>query len=180
MIDYTYRYRACGRSTTPGPLVTNMLCGMRQGHAQSEFALSTIVAAIIGVLTFAFSQYFLRLVIEPIATLRKSIVSVSSFLLYHQREITNGRENLVISSGSCKLAADLWANTLLIPGYDRIARVAALGLSSRSEILEACRNLNLLSYGTSKPENTQAHDNTKILGEISKQLRVQTTYSSEP
>ena len=60
----------------------------------NKIPLITIVA---GVVVFAASQYLLKLILEPIIELKKTIISISSSLLYYQAAITNASPNAEVS-----------------------------------------------------------------------------------
>ena len=124
--------------------------------------MSTIGAVIAGVLTFVFSQYVLRLVIEPMTALRKSIVSVSHHLLLHQRALTKPGVDALLAETLSDLAAELRANAELIPFYDRLAAFPRLGLVPRHKILDACHTLNQLSYSMVSREGDKASKNDPI------------------
>ena len=149
-----------------------------------------MLPVIVGVLVFAISQYFLKLILEPVIYFRKVLSDISHTLLYHQSIITSGTavdENLMRKIQ--ELSALLRSSVYMIPFYPILFKLRIFGLPKRENILLACRKLNVLSYGVKVQKNQEgqnlespsiiAQKNEKILIDISGLLPIETTYMLE-
>ncbi|MFA4820520.1 MAG: hypothetical protein WC613_06210 [Candidatus Aenigmatarchaeota archaeon] len=133
-----------------------------------------------GVIVFALSQYFLKLILEPIIQFRKILSDISHTLLLHQEKIVSGKsDELEMHNKIAELSAQLRSSVYLIPFYTFLFKLKIFGLPKRENILFACRKLNSLSYPlqypNEKPPDTEKRI-LKTLKEISKLLPIETTY----
>jgi len=97
-----------------------------------------------GVFVFVLSQYFLKLILEPIIEFRKMLSDISNALLSYQEEILTGETNDKIHSTIAELSARLRSSAYLIPFYPFLYKIKIFGLPKKEDILLACRKLNIL------------------------------------
>ncbi|MFZ3048500.1 MAG: hypothetical protein WA151_21510 [Desulfatirhabdiaceae bacterium] len=149
-----------------------------------------ILPVIVGVLVFAISQYFLKLILEPILCFRKVLSEISNTLLFNQGIITCGTaENEILMRKIHELSASLRSSVYMIPFYNFLYKARIFGLPKRENILLSCRKLNVLSYGVNVSKNGEgkclvhpseiAQKNENILIEIAQLLPIETTYMLE-
>ena len=136
---------------------------------------------IVGVSVFVISQYFLKLVLEPIIRFRQVLSDISNTLLFHQGTILSGTaEDEILHRKIHELSAMLRSSVYMIPYYNLLHRLHVFGLPQKENILLSCRKLNMLSYGVkvnsvSDPSDV-AEKNEKNLVEISRLLPIETTF----
>ena len=137
-------------------------------------------AIVAGVIVFALSQYFLKIILEPCLQCRKILSDISHTLLFYQPEILSGNSSdLDMHKKIADLSAQLRSVVYLIPFYTFLSVVKVFGLPKRENILLACRKLNTLSYPLQCPdENPRDTEKRflKTLKDISKFLHIETTY----
>ena len=138
---------------------------------------ATIIA---GVFVFCLSQYFLKLILEPIIEFKKVLSQISHTLLLNQKEILGADTSEDIHISIIDLSAKLRSCTHLIPFHDRLQRI--FNLPKKENIPLACRQLNILSYGVLNgiedvSEKAQKNENT--LKEIAHLLKIETTFMLE-
>lgn len=132
-----------------------------------------------GVFVFVLSQYFLKLILEPIIEFRKMLSDISNALLSYQKEILTGDTNEKIHSTIAELSARLRSSAYLIPFYPFLYKIKIFGLPKKENILLACRKLNILSYGAIEgieDISEKARQNEKTLKDISRLLPIETTF----
>lgn len=147
----------------------------------NSIPLTTLITIVAGVAVFAASQYVLKLILEPLVELRKTIVGVSNALLYHQAAITNAHPKEEIATSIRKLSADLRSNASLIPCYRFLHLLGIFKLPKKDNLLKACHELNLLSYRMdpaieNDEETGRAIKNKRSIDEIGEMLNIETTY----
>lgn len=140
-----------------------------------------------GFFIFVIGQSFLKLVIEPAQELKKSIGLVSSTLLFHQAMIANAKANQEIAEAIRFCSADIVSKSYVVLGYKVIQHL--FRLPSKSNILLAAQELNLIAYGM---VSGYAHSSTSItsgespdrgiynlasINNIRKLLNIRTSYS---
>jgi hypothetical protein len=134
----------------------------------------------IGVVVYAASQYFLKLILEPIIEFRKLLSEISHTLLLHQGIIYSGNADDEELHGKISaLSAKLRSSVYLIPYYSLLNRLRIFDIPKKENILLACRQLNQLSYGVlnmGKEASRVANENEVSLKEISRLLNIETTY----
>lgn len=135
-----------------------------------------------GVIVFAVSQYFLKLVLEPIASLRRVLSSISSTILFHQAKITNARPDDKVSEEIKQLASSLLATVAGIFCYGVLSHMKIFGLPPREAVRKACREMNGLSHGMNQlfqqadEKKDWAGENTKAIHRIGELLGIPTHY----
>jgi hypothetical protein len=138
-------------------------------------------AIVAGVIVFVISQYFLKLILEPIIEFRRILSDISHTLLFHQGKILTGKsDDLNMHDKIAKLSAQLRSSVYFIPFYNILFRLRIFGLPKRDHILFACRKLNTLSYPLQYPDEEQQDTEKRILKtliDISKLLSIETTYA---
>jgi len=151
---------------------------------------SLILPVIVGVAVFAISQYFLKLILEPIICFRKVLSDISHTLLFNQGIILSGTardKNLMrkIHEHSALLRSSVY----MIPFYNFLFKLWVFGLPKKEHILLACRKQNSLSFGVHVQKDQKGQDlessseiaqkNEKHLFDIAKLLPIETTYMTE-
>jgi len=109
--------------------------------------MNTFLTILAGVFVFVLSQYFLKLILEPIIEFRKILSDISHALLSNQKEILSGETNEALHDSIAELSARLRSSVYLIPFYPFLYEARVFGLPKEENILLACRKLNILSYG---------------------------------
>ena len=149
-----------------------------------------ILPVIVGVLVFAISQYFLKLILEPIIHFRKVLSDISHTLLFNQAAITSGtNEDEILMRKIHELSALLRSSVYMIPFYNYLYKAHIFGLPEKENILLSCRELNRLSYGVNVSKDKEgeclrdpseiAQKNEKLLIKIAQLLPIETTYMLE-
>jgi hypothetical protein len=137
----------------------------------------------IGVVVYAASQYFLKLILEPIIEFRKHLSEISHTVLLHQVVILSGDANDKELQGRLSaLSAKLRSSVYLIPYYSLLNKLRIFGIPKKENILLACQQLNRLSFKVLKLEKDPsrvANENEASLKEISRLLNIETTYVQE-
>ena len=134
----------------------------------------------VGVVVYAASQYFLKLILEPIIEFRKLLSEISHTVLLNQGIIFSGDSDDKDLQGQLSaLSAKLRSSVYLIPYYTLLNRLKVFGIPKKENILLACRQLNQLSYGVlnmGKEVSRVVKENEASLKEISRLLDIETTY----
>ncbi len=137
-------------------------------------------AIVAGVIVFAITQYFLKLILEPIIEFRKILSDISHTLLFHQGKIVSGKsDDIKMNDKIAQLSAELRSSLYLIPFYTVLYKLRIFGLPKRDNILFACRKLNTLSYPLQYPDEERPDTEKRILTtlkDISTLLPIETTY----
>ena len=136
----------------------------------------TIASALV---IFVASQFFLKLVLEPISRLRRTLADISSTTLFHQAKITNGHADDAVGTRLHELSAKLRANAFEVRFYSRVAKIC--GVPPQENIRYACRELNWLSTGMTalKQEGLDknwAQENTRTLEKLGQLLGIETRF----
>lgn len=135
---------------------------------------------VIGILVFALSQYFLKLILEPIIEFRKLLSEISHTLLFYQKEILSGdSDDHSLHQKIAGLSAKLRSSVYLIPFYNFLFKLKLFGLPKKTNILLACRKLNILSYPRLREIEDvpkKAQRNEEILRDLSELLPIETTF----
>jgi len=140
---------------------------------------TTIIA---GVFVFCLSQYFLKLVLEPIIEFKKLLSEISHTLLLNQKEILGVETNDYIQDSIAGLSAKLRSCTHIIPFHNSLQKIRIFNLPDKDNVLLACRKLNILSYGVVngiEDVSEKAQKNEKTLKEIAHLLQIETTFMLE-
>lgn len=105
-----------------------------------------------GIIVFVAGQILLKIFLEPVAELRRSIGFVSSVFLRHQAKITNGRCNDEIQDDLHQAASQLLVNAQAIPLYPLFRRL--FKLPPDDELVRAAQAMNLIA-SRARGEETQ-------------------------
>jgi hypothetical protein len=159
-------------------IILALPCGgqSRQNSTRMTFLLTVVGAIVI----FVTSQYFLKLVFEPISRVRRTLADISSTTLFHQAKITNGHTDEAVGTRFHELSARLRADAFEVRFYSQVAKICAV--PSRLNINAACRELNWLSTGVTqiKQETLQgkswAEENTRTLEKLGQLLGIDTRF----
>ncbi len=151
---------------------------------KTKSKMTTFILTIIGgVFIFLLGQIALKLIIEPVQELKKTLGKVSNLLLLHQAKISNRAYNDEISHKISSISAEMLSQSRVVLGYNKVRII--FGLPSISNIANASRELNYISYGL-REINKEADDNhqvsvlniNKSLREIGALLKIDTTYEA--
>ena len=96
-----------------------------------------------GVMVFVLGQFFIRLILDPIVSLKESLGEVSHLFLLHQAKITNGIGSTELQDQVIMSSATLLAKKQAIPCYKLFGYI--FGLPSEKNIIDGCGYLNLIS-----------------------------------
>ena len=96
-----------------------------------------------GVSVFVLGQFFIRLILDPIVSLKESLGGVSHLFLLHQAKITNGIGSPELQEQVIMSSATLLAKKQAIPCYKIFGFI--FGLPSEKNLIEGCGYLNLVS-----------------------------------
>ena len=112
--------------------------------------MSTFITIIAGVSVFVLGQILLKLLIDPIHELKRSIAEIAHTLIEHANIYANPgtyetEKEMEISSQFRRLSSQLNAGMYLIPYYKAISRI--FGLPSVENINKASKKLIGLSNG---------------------------------
>lgn len=140
--------------------------------------LAAALTATFGVLVFVVGQTVAKLVIEPAAQVRKAMADISSTVLFRQRQITNATTDMDVSEDLRRVAAQLLASVSMVVAYEGVRRLHLWRLPSRTDALEASRQLNLLAYGTMPGGNGKAFANREALLEVGWLLKIPVQYET--
>jgi hypothetical protein len=137
--------------------------------------LTVFLTVLSGVLTYVAGQLVLKIVIEPVHELRRTIGDVSHSLIERAHIIGNPgyppAEQIDAASGELrKHSARLHAHLYLVPLYDWTAK--AFRLPSRAAILEASGNLIGLSNSIYRDRPNLEKINTKRIERICDSLGI--------
>lgn len=107
----------------------------------------TVIA---GVLTFVFGQVFLKILIEPVHSMKGIIAKIAHKLILHANIYANPKSIGNVSQDNAlrefrELSSELQASMRLVPFYPLTHRL--FGLPSKKNIEKASRNLIGLSNG---------------------------------
>jgi hypothetical protein len=137
-----------------------------------------------GVIVFLVSQYLLQLVLEPLNSFRRILVSISNSILFHQAAISNGHADGEVSIELKRFAASLRAAASGIPFYGLLSTLRIFDIPARTNVNKGARELNGLSHGMNErsqkasPETNWAEENTKAMERIGRLLGIDTNYGN--
>lgn len=140
--------------------------------------LTAALTIIGGIVIFVAGQILLKIVLDPVAELRRSLGFVSSVFLRHQAKITNGRCNDEIQDDLHKAASQLLVNAQAIPIYKCLRWIFFLPAHGKLE--EAALAMNLIS-SRARGEETQGsvEEFNRSLREVGKALGIRVSYLPE-
>ncbi|WP_417826181.1 hypothetical protein [Thalassospira povalilytica] len=97
-----------------------------------------------GVTVFVLGQFILKLVLEPIVSLKEQLGLLSAFCLRHQAMLTNTNATPQIRDELRSLTGLIVAKRRAVPFYKIVARI--LNLPNEREVSKACHLLNKIGY----------------------------------
>ncbi len=139
-------------------------------------AMGTVFWTVLaGVLTYVGGQLLMKLVIDPVNDLRRTIAAVSHALIERANVIANPgvptEEVMQATSEELrKLSSQLHAHLYLIPKYDHTARLFAL--PSRADLLKAATMLIGLSNSVYRATEAMYEANAKRVEKICDSLDI--------
>ena len=138
-------------------------------------------AVVVGVLVVVLSQYFLKLILEPIINFRRVLSDISHALLSNQEIIGNaGGDDKELTRKIHELSARLRSTVYLVPFYSFWCAIRVFALPKRQDIVEASHELIKLGYGVkpigTRTQSEQAARNENSLSRLTELLRIDTKY----
>ncbi|WP_143735415.1 hypothetical protein [Microbulbifer mangrovi] len=134
-----------------------------------------------GVIVFIISQFILKLILEPIVSLKEKLGLLSAKLLRHQSAIVGGSASKDIIDEIQEVSASVLSSANAIPFYPAFSKMCKI--PSARQLLESCRSLNVvlgdlfeLTYGQS-PNVESPKERRERLRSIGSGLRITTTYA---
>jgi hypothetical protein len=141
--------------------------------------MTSLIAVLIGVSVFIISQYFLKLVLEPITRVRRAVADISSTVLFRQRKISNAVPSSEIAEELRRVSSQLWGSISEVRCYSFWSRLRVFGLPTKSNARSACRCLNLMAGSANDQSNERSKlvdRNSEALDELGKILKIETRY----
>ena len=141
--------------------------------------MTSLIAVLVGVSVFVISQYFLKLVLEPITRVRRAIADVSSTVLFRQAKISNATYHLETSEELRQVSSQLRSSISEVRCYAFLSCLRVFGIPGRSDARNACRYLNLMAANANDESNDRGRLvewNTEALTKLAEALRIETTY----
>jgi hypothetical protein len=140
---------------------------------------SIFLTILSGVSVFVLGQFILKLILDPIVSLKNVFGELSAFFLREQAKITNASGTEEIQNEIKRLSSSILANRQAIPFYKYVALI--LRLPTDKSLHNTCGALNKISYHvTGKVPVTPGKDRyTEIYNEmakVSENLRIKTAY----
>lgn len=128
-----------------------------------------------GVITFVIGQLIVKLILDPVQDMKKTIGQVSHTLVERSYVIANPgvptKENMDFTSDSLRrLSSQLHAHLYIIPWYDKTSKVFCL--PSKEKLLDASKALIGLSNSVYRPENKVYEANTKRVERVCDSLGI--------
>lgn len=105
---------------------------------------SVYLTVLAGVAVYVISQYFLKLVFEPIISLKEALGDLSAFCLKYHAKITNGRADEKMHNELRDIVSKILSKQNAIPFYMLIRLF--FGLPSKPRTLKGCKCLNYVGY----------------------------------
>jgi hypothetical protein len=136
---------------------------------------TVFVTVLSGVLTFVFGQLIVKLVLDPVQDLKKTIGQISHALVERSNVIANPgvptKEVMDETSNSLRrLSSQLHAHLYLVPFYDKTS--VAFGLPAKEKLLAASNNLIGLSNSVHRVDDKVYETNAKLVEVISDSLGI--------
>lgn len=141
--------------------------------------ISSLITILTGVTVFIISQYFLKLVLDPITRVRRAVADVSSAILFRQAKITNASHDTDVAQELKRASAQLTGAISEVHGYAFWSKLNLFGIPKELDARTACRCLNLIAGSASSSEaNRQrlVEWNNNALQELACALDVKTQY----
>jgi len=139
--------------------------------------MTSLIAVLIGVSVFVISQYFLKLVLEPITRVRRAVADVSSTVLFRQAKISNASHDPEVAQELRRASSQLRGNISEVHCYSFWSRLALFGIPTRSDARNGCRCLNLMAVNANdenKERQRLVDANAKALDDLARFLDIET------
>ena len=142
--------------------------------------MDIVLGAVLGVLAFLLGQYVIRMILDPLARLRRTTAQISLCLLSNRSKLANCRQNEALAAELRRLAGELVSGVNEVLHYDLALRFRLAGFT-REEALEAAQELNLIASNFAADSTPNGSgDNVKSAARIGRLLRIPTSYSGKP
>ena len=133
-----------------------------------------MITILSGVSIFVLGQFVLKLVLDPIVTLKTVLGELSAFFLREQTNITGATATDEITDEIHRLSSSILANRQAIPFYPFFS--ACLRLPNEKMLLKGCHTLNRIGYHVNPKIHFSGGDRyeaiIKEMQEISTNLKV--------
>jgi hypothetical protein len=141
---------------------------------------SIFLTILSGVSVFVLGQFVLKLVLDPIVSLKNVFGELSAFFLREQAKITNANATEEIQNEIKRLSSSILADRQAILFYMCVAFI--LRLPNDESLINACGSLNRISYlvAGQKPASRGNDIYADILNEmkkVSKSLKITLEYA---
>jgi len=103
-----------------------------------------LLTIFVGVSVFVLGQFFLKLVLDPIVELKKTLGNLSALFLREQNPIVNARGSNELQTELNRLSSSLLANRQAIPWYKHMA--CLFGLPTEEGLLKGTESINFIAY----------------------------------
>lgn len=121
---------------------------------------SMLLTILTGVSVFVIGQFVLKLVLDPIVSLKKIFGEISAFFLKEQAKITNAHGNDELCNEISRLSSSILANSTAIPFYGFFSFI--LRMPSNGCIIKSCHSMNLISHNL----NPKAQEKVSVNGSL--------------
>ena len=138
--------------------------------------MTPLVTFVVALSVFVFSQYVLKLVIEPIVEIRRVMSKTSMWFLANQSDLSASEANQPYVAELRAFVSELWALSNSIPAYNVLAKI--LGWPNSVALLKLSGKLNLLSYNFHEYGTASSDERFRLATEIGDILRLPTSYHS--
>ena len=141
--------------------------------------MTSLITILAGVSVFVISQYFLRLVLDPITRVRRAVADVSSTVLFRQARISNATHDNDVAEELRRVSSQLHGSISEVRGYPFWFVLALFGIPSKSDARNGCRCLNLMAGNASSPDKDRhqlVEWNAKALDDLARFLNIETRY----
>jgi len=128
--------------------------------------ITVLLTVLSGVLTYVIGQIILKIIIEPVQDMKKTIGQISHSLIEHANVIQNpgvpSEETMHKTSQHLRmLSSQIQAHLYLVPKYKFTAFI--FRLPSQKQVLEAAKNLIGLSNSVFRAsENTHEYNSKRV------------------
>ena len=128
-----------------------------------------------GVITFVIGQIIVKLLIDPVQEMKKTIGQISYTFSERANVISNPgvhRKEIMDETSELlrRLSSQIHAHIQIIPLYDKIFKV--FGLPSKSKLYKASSDLICLSNNIHEANNYTCENNEKLIERISNFLDI--------
>lgn len=145
---------------------------------------SLFLTIFVGVSVFVVSQFFLKLILDPIVSFKEALGEVSHLFLFNQAQIINANGSKELQNQLIRASATLLAKKQAIPSYNVFSRL--FGLPSETALIKGCGHLNHISYRLNANAHMPSIDTMKSahaiainmeMKKIESTLKIRVTYA---